>query len=460
MSQKLNRTFADICASLERRMSELGVPGVSIGLLHGDAEMWAGFGVTSVTNPLPVTPDTLFQCGSITKTFVGTAAMHLVDKGMLDLDAPVRALLPDFRVSDADASARATLRTLLTHSGGWLGDYFDDLGFGDDAIARIVASMAQLPQWTPIGSTWSYNNIGFAAAGRMIEVATGHSFESVVRAAIFEPLTMTSSTFFPTEVMIRRFAIGHNVIAGRHTPAAPWEIGRSNHPAGGLTTTVIDLLRYARCHIENGRAPDGTQVLSKRAAQAMRQPQLVSTGRYEQGLTWWLTRLAGKSGDQIIQHGGATNGFCAHLRIVPAQRFAIAILTNSDIGSQLYDPVSHLALQLCLEASLDRVEAIKVPAASTQAYAGRYAGYLANQTVRVHKGRLFLKTLSLGRFPTPTSPVHGDAEGPEVELAFYDRDRVFVASDGLLGARGEFLRDGRGRISMLRWGGRTHAKAQ
>jgi CubicO group peptidase (beta-lactamase class C family) len=456
---QLNKTFAEVCASLERRMQELRVPGVSIGLLHGDAELWAGFGVTSLANPLPVTPDTLFQCGSITKTFVGTTVMHLVDKGLLDLDAPVRSVLPDFRVQDADASERATLRTLLTHSGGWLGDYFDDLGFGDDALARIVAAMAQLPQWTPLGATWSYNNIGFAAAGRMIEAVTDQSFEHVVRQAIFDPLTMTNSTFWPTEVMVRRFASGHNVIAERHAPAAPWEIGRSNHPAGGLTTTVIDLLRYARCHIDNGRAPDGAHVISKRSALAMRQPQLKSTGRYEQGLTWWLTRLSGKSNDQMIQHGGATNGFCAQLRIVPAQRFAIAILTNSDVGSQLYDPVSHLALQLCLGASLDRVEAIKTPAAQLAAYVGRYTAYLANQTVRVNKGKLVLKTTSLGRFPTPTSPVHGDAEGPEVELAFYDRDRVFVANDGVLGARGEFLRDARGRVTMLRWGGRTHTKA-
>lgn len=439
-------------------MRELDIPGASIGVLHNDTELYAGFGVTSLDNPLPITSDTLFQCGSITKTVVGTTVMCLVDAGLIDLDKPVRHYLPEFRVQDADASARATMRTLLTHTGGWLGDHFNDFGFGDDAVARIVREMETLPQWTPLGALWSYNNIGYAVAGRIIEVVTGKSFEEVVHACVFEPLGLKQSLFFPTDVMVQRFAVGHNVYSGKHRVATPWEIGRSNHPAGGITTTVVDLLRYADFHIQGGKAHDGTQVLSKRSALAMRQPHIKSTSRYEQGLTWWLGTLFNKTHDQFIQHGGATNGFGAHLRIVPAHKFAIAVLVNSDLGSALYDPISHLALQSFIGASLDKVIAQKTPPAQLKQYAGSYLAHLTDQQIVVKKGALVLSTTALGRFPTPTALPHGDAHGPETELAFYDKDRVFAANDGILGARGEFIRDARNRITHLRWSGRIHRK--
>jgi CubicO group peptidase (beta-lactamase class C family) len=436
----------------------LDIPGASLGVLHGDTELYAGFGVTSLDNPLPVTSDTLFQCGSITKTFVGTTVMCLVDKGLIDLDKPVQQYLPEFRVQDGEASAKATMRTLLTHSGGWLGDHFNDFGFGDDALARIVAEMATLPQWTPIGAHWSYNNIGFAAAGRVIEVVTGQSFEDAVRTLVLEPLALKDSLFFPTEIMLRRFATGHNVYGDKHATAAPWELGRSNHPAGGVTTTVIDLLKYAACHIHAGKTSDGKHLLSKRAALAMREAQITSTSRFEQGLTWWLGTVLNKTRDQFIQHNGATNGFGAHLRIVPAQKFAITVLVNSDAGQALYEPISHLALQTFIGASLDKVSPIKIPAAQLKHYAGSYLAHLTEQELEIKNGVLVRTALSMGRFPTPSSPVHGDARSPETELAFYDKDRVFVASDGILGARGEFIRDQHNRITHLRWGGRTHRK--
>jgi CubicO group peptidase (beta-lactamase class C family) len=461
-----NLKFDALCDALENRMIELRIPGVAIGILHEDTTHYAGFGVTSLNNPLPVTADTLFQCGSISKTILATAAMSLVDEGRINLDAPIRRYLPGFALRDQQAAAGATMRHLLTHTGGWLGDHFNDFGFGADAIDRIVTEMATLPQWTPLGKYWSYNNVGFAAAARVMEMVTGQAFEDIVRMRVFEPLRMTQSFFFPTEVMVRRFAAGHSIAAGRISVATPWEIGRANHPAGGVTTTVIDLLRYAQCHIDRGAAPHGARVLSRRAAQAMRTAQLSATGRYDMGLTWWLSRLttpgaaADPKGELFMQHGGATNGFTAHLRVVPGRRFAIAVLTNSDDGSMLYDGISQRALQDYLGLSLDSVKAVTVPAPRLKAYAGRYVAHLSEQTLTIKAGKLSAQATYLGRFPTPTSPVHGDATGPETSLAFYNApgERIFVANDGVLGGRGEFIRDERGRIAWLRWGGRLHRR--
>src|SRR5206468_4282575 len=148
--------FDRVCDAIRASMEETQTPGVAVGMLHQGEEEVAGFGVTSIENPLEVTPDTLFQIGSITKTFTGTVAMRLVERGELDLDAALRTYLPHLKLSDADVAARVTMRHLLTHTGGWIGDYFDDVGPGEDALARVCSSMSELPQLTPLGDVWSY----------------------------------------------------------------------------------------------------------------------------------------------------------------------------------------------------------------------------------------------------------------------------------------------------------------
>jgi CubicO group peptidase (beta-lactamase class C family) len=173
--------FQNICNEITSGMQRLPIPGLAVGVWHAGIEQVAGFGVTSVEHPLPVTPGTLFQVGSISKTFTATALMMLRDAGKVDLDTPIRAYLPDFRLSDESVAGRVTIKHLLTHTGGWLGDYFNDFGFGDDAQAKMLSEIAKLPQFTPLGEVWSYCNTGFNIAGRLIEVVTAQSYEAAIR---------------------------------------------------------------------------------------------------------------------------------------------------------------------------------------------------------------------------------------------------------------------------------------
>ncbi|HUE85734.1 MAG TPA: serine hydrolase domain-containing protein [Vicinamibacterales bacterium] len=148
--------FDRVVAAVQEKMAELGVPGVALGVLADGEVRTRGFGITNVDHSLPVTEDTLFQIGSISKTFTGTAIMRLVERNQLRLDDPVRKYLPGFRVKDAYASARATVRDTLTHMGGWEGDFFDDPSNGDDALERIVERMAALEQTAKLGEMWGY----------------------------------------------------------------------------------------------------------------------------------------------------------------------------------------------------------------------------------------------------------------------------------------------------------------
>src|SRR5215472_10947847 len=147
---------ADLRAFVEDRMAHYHVPGVAVGIYHEGVQKVGGMGVTNVDHPLPVNERTLFQIGSTIKTFCGTLAMVLVEQGKIDLNAPVRTYLPDLKLRDEDAAARVTMRDCFTHVGGWTGDYFEDCGAGEDALAKVVAKMAEIPQVYPLGKFWSY----------------------------------------------------------------------------------------------------------------------------------------------------------------------------------------------------------------------------------------------------------------------------------------------------------------
>src|SRR5262245_53769232 len=306
-AQNTEALFRELDAKIEAAMADYHIPGVAIGLLYQGQEYVRGYGVTNVDYPQPVDGDTLFRIASITKTFTGTTVMRLVEQGLLDLDARVRTYLPDFRVADEIASERVTLRQCLNHSAGWLGDYSLDFGRGEDALALYVASMANLPQLTPPGTQFAYSNSALNVAGRVIEVVTGQTYEDAVRALLLDPLGLDHTRFFTDEVAGYPMAGSHTVTdeAAVFGPDL-WHFPRIGHPSGGLISSARDQVRYARFHLGDGRAPDGTRLLTPAALAAMRSnPGPGGTLGYEMdgvGVTWFLRRTA--EGIHAVQHSG------------------------------------------------------------------------------------------------------------------------------------------------------------
>ena len=436
--------FEDICSAVRGAMEETQTPGVAVGLLHEGEEHVASFGVTSLENPLDVTPDTLFQIGSITKTFTGTAAMRLVEQGSLDLDTPLRTYLPELRLSDEDVASRVTMRHLLTHTGGWIGDHFEDFGAGDDALARMCGSMSTLPQLTPLGDVWSYNNSGFYLAGRALEVVAGKPYELVVQELVLDPLELEQTFFFAEDVMTRRFAVGHHRNEdGPPTVARPWPIGRAHHPAGGLASTVRDLLRYARFHMG-----DGEGILTRASLDEMQRTQVNVGSTFEQvGITWAISE---QTGARIIGHGGGTNGQISLFFFAPEHAFAFAIVTNHQRGAEVNFAARGVALE-AIGARERRREAIQIDPAE---FLGTYASPLATVELKRENGKLLAVTTNKGGFPKKDSPPQPSP--PIVTLAFYEPDRLFVTEGPQ--AEAEFLRAPDGSIAWFRVGGRIMSR--
>ena len=434
-------------------MEARNIPGVAVGILHQGESTTGGFGVTHVDHPLPVTDETLFQIGSITKTFVGTAVMRLVEQGELDLDATVRTYVPGFQVADGEASARATLRHLLTHTGGWAGDFFHATGAGDGALARYVADMADLPQLAPLGSLWSYNNAGFSVAGRILELVTGQSFEAALRELILEPLGLQRAFFDAGDVLTHRFVVGHHLDQGSARVARPWPLERSSYPQGGIACSLKDLLRYACFHLGDGTADDGTRLLSADSLAAMQSPHVTLWEDETWGLSWSIVEV---DGTRLVSHGGGTNGQVTLLGLVPERGFACAILTNADRGGMLTQAVQRWILKEYLDVEVPKAEPIDTTEADLAQYAGRYESFFTDLELATLSGKLVGQVTYKRSFPNEEAPPP-PAPRP-MSVALCEVDRLLVLDGRFQDAKGDVIRREDGSIGWLRVSGRLHLR--
>jgi len=449
-SQIKDPKFKKIAQKIISEMKRLQVPGVAIGIWHKGKEYAAGFGVTNVEHPLPVTPDTLFQTGSISKTFTGTLMKQLAEQGKVDLDAPVRKYIKDFKLRDKNVVNKVTVRHLLTHMGGWVGDYFNDFGNGDDALDRMVKDIAKLPQVQPLGTIWSYNNTGFNIAARIIEIVTKKPYEQAAQEMLLDPLGLDMSFFYPSDILFtHRFVVGHQKVRNKVQVARPWAIGRAGNGVGGVVSTVKDLLKYARFHMSNGKK----NVITGKSLRAMRVPQVEAGGRGQMGITWFI-RKAGKL--TICGHGGATNGQQAYFFFIPDKDFALAILTNSDDGGIITTGVFNSALDVYFDTKIELPKLIKTPASELKEYVGRYRIGTECFDLKVKGKYLMYHHIPLGGFPTPDTPP-GPAM-PLMRFSFYEKDKVIGLDEPYRGALGDFIRDEKGKLQYFRIGGRAQRR--
>nr|QRD81070.1 lipolytic protein [uncultured bacterium] len=454
VNEERAQSWQALCEFVGQIQQKSGVPGVAVGVYYQGETAAQGFGVTNAAHPLPVTDTTLFQIGSITKTFTGTLIMRLVEEGKLALDTPVRQIVPDFRVADETASAQVQVHHLLTHLSGWEGDLFLDTGPGDDALKRYVAAMAEQPQVAPIGAHWSYNNSGFSLLGYLIEQVTGKTFEAVLKEWVLDPLGMEHAFIEPSDVMTHRFAVGHSVTGDGAEVLRPWPLTRATRPAGGLICHVQDLLRYARFHLG---APDVAKspVISAESVKQMRTPQVTVWGDERWGLTWGLNRIGGV---EMVSHSGGTLGQITQLTLVPERQFAVAVFTNATSGGQITRAVTNRALEIYLGLEMPKPKPLDVAASELAEFAGLYRSALTDVELGVLGGRLVAQYIPKGGFPTKDTPP--PPLPPPTWLALIEKDRLMVMAGDAKESKVDVIRNPDGSIAWLRSGGRLYRKVR
>jgi CubicO group peptidase (beta-lactamase class C family) len=452
----------ELAATVRTLRERCRVPGVAVGLLRDGETCFAGDGVTNTEHPLPVDETTLFQIASLTKPFTATALLRLCAEGKLALDAPVRSLLPDFRLPRDEWTDRVRVQDLLTHRNGWAGDRFFIRPPRERTLAGLVAEFSDNEQLAPPGAVYSYDNAAFSVAGRLVEVASGTPYPQALRRLVLEPLELERTFLRADQVVTHRVAAPHIVGAsGPHVLRGGgwqpgWQLQDFDLPAGGLISCVRDLLRWARFHLGDGRAPDGTTLLPRDMLLRM-QTETCTAGCSDDavGLAWLLRDLGG---ERFVGHTGQTVGYLSEILFRRERGFALVALTNalSDGGFRRDLVEETLAGVLDLDARAPEPRRdLELPLAE---YEGRWSGPFGVDAVRDGgaPGTILVETSAHPPRPgtwTPPPP-------PPSRWALYAPDRlVALEPEAVRGARAEFVRDEAGKVAWFRRGGRIAPRA-
>jgi len=380
------RRYCDVGTALEhviqQEMKNHSLPAVSIALVDDQRVVWAqGFGLADPVQKIPASADTIYRVGSVSKLFTDTAIMQLVEKGQIDLDAPVSRYLPDFHPTNPFGKA-ITLRELMSHRSGLVreppvGHYFDSTA---PTLKATVESLNNTTLIYPPGAHTKYSNAAIAVAGYVLEKQSGQPFTTYVRDAVLKPLGMTSSTFTPTLEVLAKLA--HSSIwtyDGRVFDAPTFQLGMA--PAGCMYSSVLDLSKFIEMLFADGRGSGGT-VLKPTTLQSMWQPQF-ETANQKQGFGIGF-RLTSLEGHALVGHGGAMYGFATELEALPEDKLGVVVVTTTDSANATMTKIANHALRLLLASKagaplpkLEETQTLPLPLA--RAAASSYQ--LGNETL-------------------------------------------------------------------------------
>jgi CubicO group peptidase (beta-lactamase class C family) len=332
-------TIDELRARIARVLAREQVPGAAIALVGRDGPIWVGgIGVRDRATGAPMDADTVFRVGSLSKTIIALGVMRLVDQGKLDLDRPLREILPDVAIDNPwEAVAPVTLGQCLEHTAGLDDVRFNEV-FTDDEQLPVRDTLALNPRsrhvrWRP-GTRHSYSNVGYTLAGRAIEVASGEPFDVYLRREIMAPLGIADADFQRTSVLAPRLATGH-LGDDRITTFLPF----AHRPAGGLLASATDLAKLVEFWIRRG---DGYPPVVSRAG----------LDRIERSGTLPYPHLDGDYGlanyGDVSQpvlgrgHDGGMPGFHSTIRYYPELGVGYVMLLNANYTFRGYRDVRAL----------------------------------------------------------------------------------------------------------------------
>jgi len=326
---------ADLDAFIAKTVADQHAIGVNIGVMQeGKVILAKGYGLANTSAEAPVTPDTLFAIGSVTKQFTCSVALQLEEEGKLSFSDRVSKYRLDF-VGHAD---QVTLRDLGNHVSGYR-DYYP-LDFVDRPMAtdwpeeKVLATYTQKPLDFPPGSRYSYSNTGYLLLGHITTLVSGKPFAQSLQERLLGPLGLTHTRFEPTRGE-PGLAEGYTPIGlGPAEPSIPEGLGWIG-AAGGLWSTPGDLMKWDLALIDG-------QVLKPASWQFMTTPRALSDGRSSAYGCGQSMRDRGPV--LVLTHGGGVSGFGARNAMIPATRSAVVVMANADWAAGVLDTIQDAVL--------------------------------------------------------------------------------------------------------------------
>jgi CubicO group peptidase (beta-lactamase class C family) len=302
-------------AFVTAEMARRHIPGVAVAVIRdGKLLKSTGYGKADLEHDIPVTPETVFKIGSVSKQFLATGIMLLAQDGRLSVDDSIGK-----HITDAPESWRGiTIRHFLTHTSGVIreGPAFDPLKVQADSI--VIASAFASPLVFPTGTKYQYCNVCYFTLAEIIARVSGQSWDAFLAERVFKPVGMAATRTTTTTALVARRARGYTWRDGGYLNAAELLALR---PSGAFLSTVLDLVKW-------DAALDGDRVLTKASRDQMWTPmRLTGGGESAYGFGWELDAVDGR---RRVHHGGSLPGFRAELARFPNDRLTVIVLTNGD----------------------------------------------------------------------------------------------------------------------------------
>ncbi|MCH7684694.1 MAG: beta-lactamase family protein [Gemmatimonadetes bacterium] len=311
--------IAAIDAYLETAMVVAHIPGLALGIVQNDRIVHLrGFGTADPTGR-PVTPQTPFVLGSVSKSFTALAVTQLIEAGRLELDTPVQRYLPWFRVADASASSQITVGHLLSHTSG-LSRSASSIGDGKERTLEQRIRDLEVAELThAVGSSYAYSNVNYATLGLLVQTVSGQSYGDYIQQHVFDRLDMRHSFVSQARAREDGLATGYRIWFG-FPVAANISYGQDQLPGSALISSAEDMTHYLIAQLNSGYFGDRS-VASPEAIQAMHTP---GQGAFY-GRGWRKTAV---NGVPAIWHSGVVSNYQSFVAFSPEERWGVVVLMN------------------------------------------------------------------------------------------------------------------------------------
>jgi CubicO group peptidase (beta-lactamase class C family) len=307
-----------IDAFLIKQVQANRIPGLAVAIVQDDQIIFMkGYGEAKPGTP--VTPQTQFYLGSMTKSFTALAAMELVQEGKLDLDKPVQYHLPWFSVADPEVSAQITVRNLLNHTSGLNEKNDPNSAVITQNLEEQACYLSQVKPDTKPGSTFSYYNQNYRLVGLILEQVSGQSYAEVLQSRILQPLQMKNTVTRPD--LAPALAQGYSRVFGYPLPQDQ-EYNPGALPSGYLISTAEDMAHYLIAQLSNQKA-DGSALLLEDLLSTMRTPPAGVDSTY--GMGW----MAAEEGNTLA-HGGSLYNFQSFMVLGLKEKTGMVLLFNQN----------------------------------------------------------------------------------------------------------------------------------
>jgi CubicO group peptidase (beta-lactamase class C family) len=322
----------DVAALRELVVAEqerFGVPGLALAVVvDGEVVLCEGFGLRDVAGGEPVTADTHFPIASDSKAFTAALLCQAAAEGQLDLDQPVRDIVPWFEMRDPHATALVSARDLLAHRTGLPRHDFVWYGKAEVSNESIARGLRHLEPNKPLRQLWQYNNLCYITAGYLTEVLSGLEWGKALQDKLLKPLGMTATVLSPHDPAVKEMAQPYKAVKGEPQLQQIPEENEAG-PAGGVVSTATDMAQWLLARL--GKHPD---VLPEAALAQLHAPAMiggVGTLPFEerQPMGYALgCQVESYRGTRVVRHGGNLIGYSSDVTVVPSHGIGIAIFTN------------------------------------------------------------------------------------------------------------------------------------